>query len=289
MAEEKKVIIDIEIKTQDAINDTVKLKEETAKLKQEQKELKETSGENSEAYVILTAQIKANQTQISANEKQLASMATQQKTELGTLERAAAANAELRIERQKLNLETDEGKKRLKEINAELDKNNEVIKDNADQAKKQALNIGNYSSAIGGLQNKMDSLPTSFSQVTAGFKAIIVQMWAMVANPIGAVIAAIAAAFGLLYMLFKNFDPILDKIEQGLAAVGAAFAVLKDAFVEFLTGSKSLTESFSGLGGAMADAAVQAVKLKEAQQELEDANVALIESGARAKQQYDEL
>lgn len=66
----------------------------------------------------------------------------------GTLKKLEAANTRLRIERSKLNTETAEGRKRLIEINKELDKNNKYIKDNSDQLKRQKLNVGNYKESI---------------------------------------------------------------------------------------------------------------------------------------------
>lgn len=68
--------------------------------------------------------------------------------EAGTLEKLNARNRQLRRERAGLNLETEKGVKRLKEINKQLDANNKQIKDNADQLKKQRLNVGNYTESI---------------------------------------------------------------------------------------------------------------------------------------------
>lgn len=64
--------------------------------------------------------------------------------QLGTLEKLARANTKLRDERKGLNLETAKGKARLLEINKTLDKNNDTIKENSDELKKQKLNVGNY-------------------------------------------------------------------------------------------------------------------------------------------------
>ena len=69
-------------------------------------------------------------------------------SEAGTLEKLTAANSKLRQEKKALNLETAEGTKRLKEINAELDKNNAFIKENADGLTKLKLGIGGYANGI---------------------------------------------------------------------------------------------------------------------------------------------
>lgn len=66
----------------------------------------------------------------------------------GTLERVMAANTRLRIERKGLNTDTAEGKKRLQEINLELDRNNKYIIENSDKLKQQRMNVGNYTQSI---------------------------------------------------------------------------------------------------------------------------------------------
>lgn len=66
----------------------------------------------------------------------------------GTEEKLLATNQLLRKERKKLNTETVEGQKRLKEINKQLDQNNKQLKENADSLKRQRLNVGNYAESI---------------------------------------------------------------------------------------------------------------------------------------------
>jgi hypothetical protein len=84
-------------------------------------------------------------------------------------------------------------------------------------------------------------------------------------------IGLIIAAVVLLIAAFKSFTPLIDKIEQGFAAVTAVFQVLINAVIAFVSGAKSLTDAFSGLGSSMSQAADDAIKLKKAQQDLEDA------------------
>lgn len=76
-----------------------------------------------------------------------AELVLQDKT-AGTLQKLEAANTRLRLERKKLNADTAEGKKRLEEINAEIDRNNKLIIEQSDQIKKQKLNVGNYTQSI---------------------------------------------------------------------------------------------------------------------------------------------
>jgi hypothetical protein len=66
----------------------------------------------------------------------------------GTLTKLAAQNRILRRERERLNLDTEKGRKKLQEINKELDKNNKFISKNSDKLKQQKLNVGNYTDSI---------------------------------------------------------------------------------------------------------------------------------------------
>lgn len=155
--------------------------------------------------------------------------------------------------------------------------------------KKGYTNVGLYDDSLGAITEKLGLMPSGTSGAIQGIVGMTKAAWAFVANPIGAVIAAIVIAATALYNLFKNFDPLLDKIEQGFAAVSAVISVVKDAFVGLFTGAKSLTEAFGGLGTSMMAAAAQAAALKEAEQNLEDQQILLIESDAKAKRQIDEL
>jgi len=89
----------------------------------------------------------------------------------------------------------------------------------------------------------------------------------MAALGIGLIIAAIV----LIIAAFKNFTPIVDKVEQVLAGVGAAFKVVLNAIIALVSGAKSLGDVWSTLTGDMDEAYDAAVKLKKAQQDLEDA------------------
>lgn len=86
--------------------------------------------------------------------------------QIGTLKRLEIENARLTRERKNLNLETKAGTDRLKEINAQLDKNNKIIKSSGDAMTKQRLNIGNYQSAVGKLTNALSQLGLAFSAFT---------------------------------------------------------------------------------------------------------------------------
>jgi hypothetical protein len=225
MAEEK-VIIELDIKMDKAIEDTVALKKAISDQKKELKELKEVGDENSEAYVLLNAQLKANEKQLSNNQAQLASMATLQKEELGTLEAATARNSELRLEKLKLNLTTEDGKKRLQEINAEMDANNKLIKDSGNAAQQQAANIGNYPDKIEMINTSLNGIPGAAGGAVQGFVAMGKAAWAFVANPIGLTIAAIVGSLMLLKKSLSSTEEGQNKMNKITTLLGGALDAL---------------------------------------------------------------
>ncbi len=202
----------------------------------------------------------------------------------GSREKAIALNKKLEIEKNKLNLETKEGIARLKEINAQQDKNNELIEASSNKLQTQKIWIGNYKSGFADLTNQFKNGEIGAGGFARGMlnigKATLVALW-----PVGLV----AAALGLLYAVFKNFAPLIDKIEQGFAALTAAWSVLKNSLGQFLSGNKSLKESMSGVGDSMKQAARDAIDLKKAEQDLADATGGLEVANKKLETQMKQL
>ena len=91
------------------------------------------------------------------------SLTTIQKKSLGTLQKLELSSRKLRAERAKLNLDTKKGAQRLTEINQKLDQNNAKIRASGDAMKKQRLNIGNYTGAMGGMVKMLGMLGGAFA------------------------------------------------------------------------------------------------------------------------------
>lgn len=77
------------------------------------------------------------------------------KLEVKTVSDAVRQNKALTAERNKLDVTTDTGKRKLQEYNAALTKNTEFIRQNGTAMEKQRMNIGNYSSAFDGIGSKL--------------------------------------------------------------------------------------------------------------------------------------
>jgi len=263
---------------------------------------------------------------------------------------ARAANIALNNVANQLNPNIEEEAKLLVKVNAQMDKNTAFLKENSSETAKQKMNIGNYSSALEGLDGilakfgingqEARTVVSGFTSVvskagndivdysnsaikatasTLGFKTasqlaaqtqtvqLAVTEEQAVANVVLATttegvaaattvstiglkaftvalastgIGLIVIALGALFSYLKTLDPLLDKIEQGFAAVGAVVRVLGAAIANL---------SFDGLGSSMSRAASEAVKLKQAQQDLQDIQNSQEVANAKASQQYDEL
>lgn len=185
------------------------------------------------------------------------------------------ANKKYREERKLLDTTTAEGSKRIKELNADIDKNDKAIKANSSSLEKQRLNIGNYTGAL-------DKLIPGLGATVNGFLGMTKASLAFIATPIGAVIAALALALGALMAYFKGSEEGADKFAKISAQASAVVGVLMDRVVQlggaisaFLSGDfdKGLSEikgAFSNVGDEILREVDAAGKLADAIDALEE-------------------
>ena len=96
---------------------------------------------------------------------------------------------------------------------------------------------------IEGVAQKFGSLPGPIGNAANAMGGLGKQMWALVANPIGAVIAALVGVITLLYKAFTSTNEGADKLDQGLAGLGAAFEVVMNAVAKVAEGLIGLFEN----------------------------------------------
>jgi hypothetical protein len=210
-----------------------------------------------------------------------------------SIESLTKANKALREERNKLNLSTEQGKKRAQEINAVIDQNTSKIKSNVSAIEQQKINIGNYKSALDGVHPALGKLGTGLEQGTSGFKAMTTQALRFIATPIGAILAAIVAVFTLLKTAISTNNELLDKFENITNAVGVVLEVivgrvgkLGEALIALASGNFSeaidlTSQAFSGLASEIENAVRQQQLFLGASRELEDSQRALRIEAAR--------
>lgn len=139
-----------------------------------------------------------------------------------SIENLTKANKALREERKKLNLETEEGRKRAADINKQLDANTEIIKENSSALEKQRLNIGNYTGAL-------DKLVPGLGATASGFGAMTKSALAFIATPIGAVIGALGLAIAAVTQYFRDNEEGQNKFNQIMNVTGAIIGKVTDA------------------------------------------------------------
>lgn len=150
------------------------------------------------------------------------------------------------------------------------------------QVKDGAAQIRSSASATEGMTTAQKALSIATAVGTGAMRIFTV---ALAATGIGLIIAAVVLLIGY----FKTFDPLVDKLEQGMAAFGAAIRVVQQALASLFDSTQDSGKAFSELGDNMAKAAKDAAKLKAAQQDLADLQNSQEVANAKASQQYDEL
>jgi hypothetical protein len=182
----------------------------------------------------------------------------------GTLEKVAAQSRILRREREKLNLETEEGKKRLKEINDQLDENNEIIRENSDALKKQSMNVGNYTDSIkeatGELGGLIGGIKDSIDNIKEQAKAFIQQ--------------AKAADTSAKKMKVLGAAMKATLIGLAVAGVGAITSALNETNAGLLkiqgTGQKALAVTQQAGNWLMDDFKILGLKIERAALQIEE-------------------
>lgn len=76
------------------------------------------------------------------------------------------------------------------------------------------------------LGQSLQELDNPISNTINGFKGMLVQMWAMVANPIGATLAVIVGAITLLGKAFLSTEEGGNKLSKGLSIISGLFSGL---------------------------------------------------------------
>jgi hypothetical protein len=164
-----------------------------------------------------------------------------------SIEKLTKANKALREERKNVNLSTDEGVKRVKDINAQIEKNTATITANSTTIEKNRANVGNYTESInkskvgqadfnktiGAATPVLDQMTGGLASGAQGFMGMVRAAVAFIATPIGAVIAAIGVALGALISYFKSSEEAENKLTKITVVFGAVVEQLMNG-VEFL-------------------------------------------------------
>ena len=190
-------IAEIDIDYSKAVNESVRLKNEIDKVRADLKVLELQGKQNTAEYVNQSAKLKLLNDDLRQNDKFLKDVQGTQQSEIGTIKELEKQNAALRNEQKNLNLTTEEGIKRNKEIVDQINKNTEAVKGFSDEQKKGWMTVGQYTDALNGLP---------FVKTIKGFISMTKAAMNIIDTTIGAVIAVVAGAVTSLVNVFKNSD-----------------------------------------------------------------------------------
>lgn len=264
-------------------------KSSVKKLTDENKELEKAGKKggnqhkaNAREAELLKLQTKGLSTEYRDNQKTVTSLTISQKAQIGTIQQLELSNKKLRQESKTLDLTRKDGQARLKDINKQLDQNNKTILENADAAKKQTMNIGNYGSALGGL-------PGPMAGAVSGGQRLLLMFKTLIANPVGLILAAIALAIKAISDAFKRNQGAMDKLKQMGAGLSAAYGAFLDRINAIIQAFKkfdwqTILRGFMGLGEEMKEDFKTAKELTAALQELYRQGTVDIEQKALLRQ-----
>ena len=184
--------------TKDAASSTKKLSEEQRRINEEEKRAEKIARDLKNAREKLTIEYQRQQRQQreairTAKLKEIAD-----NKELGTVQRLTAANQLLIDKRNKLNLDTEKGRKKAEQYNKQIDKNTQIIKTNSSAVEQQRMNIGNYSSAL-------SNLHPAFGMAINGIQRFSTALKTLLLAPLGLVVGAIGLVVGA-FKLFASTD-----------------------------------------------------------------------------------
>ena len=153
---------------------------------------------------------------------------------------------------------------------------------NSDEFKKLNKELkdaeGNFEAAkmkSQGLGESLGQIPGPIGQVAQGVKGLGTAFKALIANPVGLILAAIALALTTLYKAFTSTKAGAEKMEQVFSALGAVVDVIRDRFLQLVKALasfdiKGIIESFTGFGDEVKREAQEAANLTKKLQELDD-------------------
>ncbi|MDA6068968.1 hypothetical protein NJT12_04965 [Flavobacterium sp. AC] len=116
----------------------------------------------------------------------------------------------------------------------------------------------------------------------AGTSAMQIFKIALASTGIGLIVIAV----GLLIAYLVKLNPVMDIVEQGMAAIGAVINTVQQALASLFSGDLS---GFANLGDDMDKAAQAAIELTKTLQDLDDIMKEQDVTNAKFKNQYDEL
>jgi len=173
MATENIKIAEIDIGVDKILSKAAQTKKNIADLEASQKQLKKETDnltnatqEQLEAYTLGNIELKSYRKEVRDSEKVLDAYINIQNQDIRTKQDARDANSKLIAIANQLDATNEDQAKTLSQVNAEIDKNNEFIKENASEYEKTKINVGNYEESIKNALGSTGLLGKETQQIT---------------------------------------------------------------------------------------------------------------------------
>jgi len=182
-----------------------------------------------------------------------------------------------------IEVNSNKGVKDVNNLNKSLNKTNEKQKElkKSTNDTSKALDKSKQSSQRNAAA--FEAVNKATGGAIRGVRSLLKQLWLLVANPVGAVIAAVALGLTALYKAFTSTKAGGEKLDQIMAGISATMDVVRDrvlkvgdAIVKFFSGDfkgalQAGKEAVSGFGDEVSREFNQAAGSVKALQEVTDA------------------
>lgn len=255
---DEQVVLEIEYDTEEAeknIDDLtdsiIKLEKENKSLRQDLKKTDQELEQENKTRTDLTKQMAKNQQQIGKEKSARKDNINVIQSEERSINALKAENAKLRKERDNTTIATEEGRKKIEELNEKIDENNEMIKSNTDSLTQQKIGIGGYSEGIKQAVSDLDQMPGATGRAANAGKGLLGVFRAILANPIGLILTLLVGAVTLVTKAFKGTRTGSLVFKKGLTELTSSIDIGMKKLGEFGRKVYELFLTKEGIGGAI--------------------------------------
>jgi hypothetical protein len=144
-------------------------------------------------------------------------------------------------------VQTGDSAEQIEEVSKATEGLNDNLKETQKEAKETEKKLDKATDAVGRMPGPVGAAVDGFKNMINSFKAII-------ASPVGMILAGVAVAVGSLVAVFQNFSPIVDLISDKIALVTGGFRGLQSQIYSFINGTGFSTEKIKEQALAMQEA-----------------------------------
>lgn len=294
MAVNEEVLLDLMVKSDEAVINIGKLeqankelKDQLDLLKKQEKEGTITTEESARARAELTAQMKENSAGIRENAKEIKVFSADVASADGSINSMRSRVADLSRAWNSLSKEARESgagqaiQAEMADLNASINEANISVNSFKD-------NIGNYPQAVQamGIENTKAGRTLQSLGITAnttaqafaknmvqGMQAVGKQMVQLMANPLIATLAAIAAVVITVVAAFKRSDDAMTALNVAMAPIKELIDIILEGIGALAVGIAKAFEWIATLGGTIETQGQKAVRLMDKIEDMRRANV----------------